>query len=51
MDLPQPEPVIVPGGKVADIQAGSGERSGLRFLPLRQKPVGDAALIENLDGA
>ena len=51
MDLPQPEPVIVPGGEIADVQPSSGEISGLRFLPLRQKSIGDAALIENLEGA
>jgi hypothetical protein len=49
--LPQPEPVVVPGGKVADVQAGSGEHPDLRRLPLRQEPIGDSTLIENLDGA
>jgi hypothetical protein len=49
--LPQPEPVIVPGGKVADVQRGPSEPGDLRLLPLRKEPIGDSALIENLDGA
>ena len=49
--LPQPEPVVVPGGKVADVQGGPGERRDLRRLPLREEPIRDSALIEDLDGA
>ena len=49
--LPQPEPVGVPGGKVADVQRDPGEPRDLRHLPLRQEPIGDPALIEHLDGA
>jgi hypothetical protein len=49
--LPQPEPVVVPGGEVADVQLRPGEARDLRHLPLREEPVGDAALVENLDGA
>ena len=49
--LPQPEPVGMPGGKVADVQADHGEPGDLGHLPLRQEPIGDAALIEDLDGA
>ena len=49
--LPQPEPVGVPGGKVADVQTGAAEPRDLRHLPLREEPIGDSALIENLDGA
>jgi hypothetical protein len=41
----------VPGGKVADVQAVEGEPCDLGHLPFRQEPIGDAALIENLDGA
>ena len=41
----------MPGGKAADVQAGAGEPGDLRHLPLRQEPLGDSALIENLDGA
>src|SRR5262249_51448930 len=48
--LPQPEPVGMPGGKVADVQRGPGEPRDLRHLPLRQEPIGDAALVEHLDG-
>ncbi len=49
--LPQPEPVGVPGGKVADVQTGAGEPRDLSHLPLREEPIGDSALIEDLDGA
>ena len=49
--LPQPEPVVVPGGKVADVQTDPGEPRDLGHLPLRQEPISDSALIENLDGA
>ena len=49
--LPQPEPVGMPGGKVADVQADPGEPRDLGHLPLREEPIGDAALIEDLDGA
>ncbi len=34
MALPQRKPVIVPGGKVADVQKGSGKPGDLRHLPL-----------------
>ena len=49
--LPEPEPVGMPGGKVADVQAGPGERRDLGHLSLREEPIGDSALIEDLDGA
>ena len=49
--LPQPEPVGMSGGKVADVQRDRGEPRDLRHLPLREEPIGDAALIEDLDGA
>ena len=49
--LPQPEPVVVPGGKVADVQTDAGEPRDLRHLSLREEPIGDPTLIENLDGA
>ena len=48
--LPQPEHVVVPGREVAD-ERGPGEHRGLVFLSLRDEPIGDSALIENLDGA
>ena len=52
MVLPQPEDVVVPGGKVADVQ-GDPVRTArpALYLPLREEPIGDSALIENLDGA
>src|SRR5205807_8929368 len=49
--LPQPQPVVVPSGKVADVQAGPGERRDLRCLPLREEPIGDSTLVENFDRA
>src|SRR5687768_1688169 len=48
--LPQSEPVVVPGGKVADVQTDAGEPRDLSDLSLREEPVGDAALVEDLDG-
>ena len=50
MVLPQPEHVVVPGREVAD-ERGPGEHRDLVFLSLRDEPIGDSALIENLDGA
>ena len=49
--LPQAQPVVVPGGKVADVQPGGGESRDLGHLPLGEEPIGDSALIENLDRA
>jgi hypothetical protein len=49
--LPQREPVVVPRGKVADVQRDPGEPRDLGHLSLREEPIGDSALIENLDGA
>src|SRR5580765_6651877 len=49
--LPQPERVRVPGGKVADVKTGAAERRDLHHLSLREEPIGDSALVENLDGA
>jgi len=49
--LPQPEPVGMPGGKVTDVQSAPAEALDLGHLPLRQEPIRDSALIENLDGA
>ena len=48
--LPQPEHVVVPGGKVADVQRDV-EVHDLMHLSLREEPLGDSALIEHLDGA
>ena len=49
--LPQPEPVGMPGGEIADVQADHGEPGNLGHLPLGKEPIRDAALIEDLDGA
>src|SRR5882757_431689 len=51
MVLPQREPVVMSGGKVADVQTDPGEPSDLRHQSLREEPISDSALIENLDGA
>jgi hypothetical protein len=48
--LPQPEPVVVPRGKVADVQTDAGEPRDLSHLSLREEPIRDSTLIENLDG-
>jgi hypothetical protein len=50
MVLPQAEHVIVPGGKVADVQ-GDVEVHHLVHLSLREEALGDSALIEDLDRA
>jgi hypothetical protein len=49
--LPQPQPVGVPGGEVADVETDHGEPRDLGHLPLRQEPLGDPTLIEDLDGS
>ena len=49
--LPQPEPVGMPGGEVADVQPDAGESRDLGHLPFREEAIGDATLIEDLDGA
>ena len=50
--LPQREPVVVAGGEVADVQAGSRRTPATCIdLARREEPVGDATLIEHLDGA
>jgi hypothetical protein len=48
--LPQREPVVVAGGEVADVQTDLSKRLDLHRLPLREEPLGDAALIKHLDG-
>jgi len=49
--LPEPEPVGVPGGKVADVEGDPGEPRDLSHLALREEPIGDSTLIEHLDRA
>ena len=49
--LPEREPVVVPGGKVADVELGAAEPRDLSLLSLRKEPIGDSALIEDLEGA
>ncbi len=41
----------MPGGKVADVQRDPGELPDLGLLSLREEPIGDSALIEDLDRA
>jgi hypothetical protein len=50
MVLPQPEHVVVPGGKVADVERDV-EVHDLMHLSLREEPLGNPALIEHFDGA
>lgn len=49
--LPQPEPVRVPSGKVADVQGDAGEPRDLGRRSFREEPIRDSTLVENLDGA
>jgi hypothetical protein len=49
--LPEREPVVVPGGKVADVEAGGGEAGDLRGLSRNEEPVRDAPLVQDFDGA
>src|SRR5262249_29178180 len=49
--LPQGEPVIVPGGEVADVQPYPAKPRDLGRLPLRQEPISDSTLVEDLDAA
>ena len=51
VDLPQREPVGVPSREVADVQWRPDECRNLHRLSLRQEPIGDATLVEHLDGA
>ena len=41
----------MPGGKVADVQRYPGKPRDGGHLSLREEPIGDSTLIENLDGA
>ena len=49
--LPQAERVGVPGGEVADVQRDPGELPHVDDLSLGEEPIGDSALIEDLDRA
>ena len=49
--LQQPEDVVVSRGKVADVQRHQVEVHDRKPLSLRDEPIGDSALIEDLDGA
>ena len=49
--LPERQAMRIPRRKIADVEPDPGKARDLRHLPLRQEPVGDAALIEHLDGA
>ena len=41
----------MPGRKVADVQRDPGELPDVGHLSLREEPIGDSALIHDLDGA
>ena len=51
MVLPQSKPIGVPGGEVADVQRDPGEPRDLSHFSLREEPISDSALVEDLDGA
>src|ERR1700735_1198011 len=48
--LPEGEPVVVPSGKIADVQRHVGKSRDLHRLATREEAIDDPALIENLDG-
>src|SRR5581483_1911896 len=50
-DLRQREAVVVTGGKVAEVEPCACEALDLHRPALREKPVGDTALVEHLDRA
>ena len=49
--LPEPQRVGMPGGEVADVQRDPGELADADHLSLREEPIGDSALIHDLDAA
>jgi hypothetical protein len=49
--LRQREAVVVPGREVGDVERDVREPGDLHRRALREEPVGDAALVEHLDGA
>ncbi len=49
--LPQGKEVVVPGGKVADVEECPGVAHERMGLALGEKALGDAPLVEHLDGA
>ena len=49
--LPQPQPVGMPRREVADVERDPSEARDLGHLSLREEPIGDATLIEDLDGS
>ena len=51
MALPKRESIVVPRRKVADVQLGPLETDDLRRFPLREEPIDDTSLVEDLDGA
>ena len=49
--LPESEHIVVPSGKVADVEREQVEAHGRMPLSLRDEPIRDAALIEYFDRA
>ncbi len=49
--LPQPEHVVVAGGKVGDAQGNQRKQHRRMRLPRRHEAVGDATLVEHLEAA
>jgi hypothetical protein len=49
--LPDPERIRVTRREVAHVQHGRAERRGLSHLTLREEPISDATLIQDLDRA
>ena len=49
--LRQREDIVVPRGEVADVERDQAETGDPVDLSLRDEPIGDPALVEDLDGA
>src|SRR5690348_11202252 len=49
--LPQRQAVVVARRKVADVEAKPRKPIDLGHLALGEEPIGDSALVEDLDGA
>lgn len=48
--LPEREKVVVASREIADVESGIREGCSPNHLPLRNKAMGDPALVENFDG-
>jgi hypothetical protein len=51
MVLPQPGHIVMPGGKISDVELGQVEVHDVIDLSSREESIGDSTLIEDLNGA